>query len=577
MVLNAVTKSPISRALVTSSDRHMAIMTDDKGRFDFEITNSANRTTSNSSGPPPDDGPFALPKGSAFLLVTKPGYRSAAPTAVPLGDQNALKAELRLQLMPEATLAGSVTASGEDFPSGLSIRLLRRQIQDGRAEWLELQKQEVDARGRYRFGGLAPGEYKVVTEEWIDRIGPLVVTAEKPMTGYPAQAFPGGVSPAAAGVIHVEGGRNIEADLALRNLPYYPVEIPLATIPPATLASALATSDDGTARVLGLNAQTQSVEGTLPDGLYHLIVRINGTKRPDNASEVLEATAELTVAGRPLHAHSVTFLPGTRIAVTVREEYTGPDPNDQAAASAAVSTAVIAPPQDPAPASVPQRPDAAQTPEETDSQSPVDVSLEPEGPGSEVGTLGVFQGRSFLSKSPEGDGWVLGNVHPGRYRVVANAARGYVASLTTNGLDLLREPLMVEPGGANPAIVVVLRDDVGTITVKLPEPAGGQGTTWLPHSVWAYPLGDEGVAAAVQGVQQPDRSFTISNVVPGRYVVLAGEGKYLNLEYRNRDAMKAYESKGVIVEVSAGQNLSVSLKETIADTTWDDTIEVTVD
>ena len=53
-------------------------------------------------------------------------------------------------------------------------------------------------------------------------------------------------------------------------------------------------------------------------------------------------------------------------------------------------------------------------------------------------------------------GLVLNNVNEGVYRVVASSPHGYIASMNANGVDLLRQPLTVGPGGASGPIQVTL-------------------------------------------------------------------------------------------------------------------------
>jgi hypothetical protein len=132
----------------------------------------------------------------------------------------------------------------------------------------------------------------------------------------------------------------------------------------------------------------------------------------------------------------------------------------------------------------------------------------------------------------------------------------------------LREALVIAPGKTPPQIAIVLRDDVATIHGTISS-AAKQDSTPRPRIVWAYPLGDDAVARPASGFQQPDGTFTINGVVPGRYLVLAAQTGSLNLEYRSREVMKAYESKGVIVSVSPNQAADVELKNLVMDESWD--------
>jgi hypothetical protein len=48
-------------------------------------------------------------------------------------------------------------------------------------------------------------------------------------------------------------------------------------------------------------------------------------------------------------------------------------------------------------------------------------------------------------------------------------------------------------------------------------------------------------------------------MVPGTYRLLASRSSQLNPPYRDAEAMRAYESDGQVVHLSAGQKLSVQL------------------
>jgi hypothetical protein len=547
VVVNAVTQAPISRALVTTADQRMALMTDYKGRFEFEIKASASQTS------PMRGFPGA---GAAYLVAKKPGYLVMGPPfALLLSDQSALKREVRLKLMPESAISGLIATQGADPPSGLTVQLVRKQVQDGEAVWTQAEAQETDARGRYRFGGLMPGDYKVVTAEWVDRIGQFPPPGGKPMLGYPPEAFPNGSSSATAGIIHLGGGQNVEADLNLRSAPYYSVEIPVLGSP-GDYVGVNVESENGPGYSLGINRRTQRVEGALPDGVYHITVTESAGQQQGKAPIFFVGSGELTIAGKVVQASPIKLLPGATIPVAVREEFTGPDPDQPVVNAVAVSagpTAVQAV--------------TLQDPEGNISRPrPVEVFLM-----SGDRSAGGFGLRNLQLGEPGSEDLVLENVLPGSYRVQMNARRGYVATATAKGVNLLQERLVITAGAASPTISIVLRDDTATITGTVSEVVGKPGGSPGTHAVWAYPLADVESARPVAGFEQPDGKFTLNGVVPGRYLVLASKGETLNLEYRNRDVMKAYESKGVIVTVSSGQTANVELKESVLDDNWPET------
>ena len=554
VVLNAVTRAPIRRALVSSVDQHMAVMTDDKGRFEFEVKSPASRASTN-------DAVLSGFYGNVFISARKPGYLpQEMQTEVPISDQDALKAELRMQLMPEATIMGTVSSSSAEPLSGLLVQLLHRQVQDGTAIWQPAQSIQVDARGRFRFGALMPGQYKVITAEWIDRVGPLATVSDKPMIGYPPQAYPNGTTPATAGIIHLGGGQSVAADVTLRAARYYTVDLPVRSDSVATVVGVTVASDSGSGYGLGFNGQPPHVEGALPDGIYHVTVtQSGGSNQQGPLQSILVGTQELTIAGKPVHGPTISPLHGATIPISVREEYTRPDPNDQ-------STVVTSGP-------VPDRVLTGAVPlQSTDVQEGTDGKVAPQNPPAppprvvDVSLTPVDDVIGMVSSNQQDDpggGTSLANVSPGKYKILANARRGYVASITANGVDLLREPLVIESGAASPALEIVLRDDYATITGAIPAAFLKAASLSSPLLVMAYPIGDEGGARPVGGLIEAGGKFTISAAVPGTYLVLASQGQAANLEFRNKKAMKAFESRGVTVSLSPGQTQSIELKDVV--------------
>lgn len=540
-VVNAVTHAPIPRALVTSADQRMAVMTDDKGRFEFDV-NLAPGNASGSGLP----GEIQTP----FIVVKKPGYLAPTlPMPLPLDDLAALKADLRLQLMPEAAISGSAVSATEEVPTGLSIQLLHRQLQDGLTTWMQDQNQQLDAQGRFHFGGLTAGDYKIVTAEWVEQALPTSVRVSKPFAGYPPQSYPSGSTRATAAILHLGGGQNAVADLNLRGAKYWQVEVPVVGNGPATAVQVQVASENGPGYTLAFNAKSQKVEGMLPDGIYHLtIVDVPGGARPGAIQDIRAGTGNFTVAAKPAHGAEIALLPAATIAVNVREDFTTPDPAiADAGQTSMVSGPVPAPVLlygsgngNPAPQILPQV---------------VDVSM---GPADRA-----FEGSNFgfvpaLQPDPATGELRFSGVPPGRYRVQIVPRRGYVASATANGVDLLRNPLVVETGAESSAISIILRNDSGTITGAVS--GASRSRLAFPIYVIAFPMGTEQVAQPAFGSSDSDSKFILPNLVPGRYLVVAGEGQPPSLEYRNKDAMEDHKSEGTVVDVIPGQTVTTTVK-----------------
>jgi hypothetical protein len=153
------------------------------------------------------------------------------------------------------------------------------------------------------------------------------------------------------------------------------------------------------------------------------------------------------------------------------------------------------------------------------------------------------------------------NAREGKYRVWVMPNRGYVASATSGGVDLLHKPLVVGAGGASAPIEITLRDDTATLdgTVSPIPPTGGEPNPYgAGVSVFCYPIESE-VGRLVQGFAGVDGKFSIQNLPPGRYLVLAFSTPNQNLEYRNQEVLRQYESKGTIVSLEPGQKAGVKV------------------
>lgn len=185
----------------------------------------------------------------------------------------------------------------------------------------------------------------------------------------------------------------------------------------------------------------------------------------------------------------------------------------------------------------------------------VNVRAEP------IDEFGSQQGGFMRPPSgPDDETLVLDNIGPGEYWLRVNATRGYVASATMGGSDLLREPLAVVPG-ANNQIDITLRDDPAEIEGRLVLPASSaESSEPMPRAyIYCIPLPDS-TGRFLDFSTFPDGTFDYQQVTPGAYRVIAFDSEQRDIPYRDAEAMKVYESKGQVVHFAPGEKVSLQLQ-----------------
>jgi hypothetical protein len=539
-VVNSVTHEPIGHALVLSPDERFATMTDNDGRFEFifpqaEAGQSAIGTTSigggGSSGLGANTRPYAL-------TARKPGFLT--DTGNPQHTLQSIQSgqDTTVPLVPEALIVGHVTLPTYEPPDHIQVELYRRQVQNGRAHWAQAGTETSRSNGDFRFAELSAGSYKILTRESLDR-DPQASAPGGQMYGYAPIYFPNAKDFASAATIELTPGKIVHVDLSLVRQPYYRIRVPVANAPPgAPLGVNVSVQGrGGPGYSLAYNSREQAITGLLPSGSYRLDV---GSYGPVSVSGALN----FTVNG-PLEGAVLTVVPNSPIIVHVKEEFTsqeGEGPGGGSGLDGNLHARV--------------------------SGSHVNVFLEP---------VDDFLPRRGPSQRPPSDtredSIVLENVQPGRYWVQVHTPRGYASSVTSGGVDLLRQPLVVPWGSSVAPIEVTLRDDhaqlEGTIegatasSAKFNTTAGalGQTTTAVASAnahVYCIPLPDSPGRFA-DFFANPDGSFTSPPLPPGEYRLLAFSNAPAELEYENPEAMRAYEGKGPVVRLSAGQKDHVQL------------------
>jgi hypothetical protein len=555
MVLNSTDKSPVGRVLVTSGDQRMATMTDADGRFSFEVRRIAAKT-STSVGALPSvglrGGTTAAQATTISLTARRPGYISLNFSfRIPVDPQIRIE-PIKAELVPEGVVRGRLSVPNGDLPDGVQVVLFQKRITYGAASWTQAGWARSNSRGEYRFADLQAGEYKLMTLAWADP-KLLQSTTATEISGYRPAFYGDGADLATSALIHLSTrAMEAEANLELHGAPFYRVSVPVANTTPGSGTGSgagnaayilVVGNEDGLSGFsLMFNSEKQAAEGFLPSGVYDVrVTSVNQQPQNTGLSPALAArmkslggsiyagprisgatgASKVEVIGPEVKAAKIVLIPNGSVSVRVRRDYTSAQANYGLFASQQVSLIPIG-------------------------------MIAPVTPGQGVGDL------------------VVGNVREGRYRVQPTPSRGYVASLSSNGVNLLRDPLVVGPGGTSEPIDMTLRDDTatlkGTLTGIISTGSYSNYGDDVPEvAIECIRLdGDVGISASETTAR--NGAFSLSNLAPGRYLVLASRSSservnltLQNLEYRNENVLREFMSKGMQVTLDASQSAEIQV------------------
>jgi hypothetical protein len=518
VVVNGLTQEPIGRALVYSAGNRLATLTDSEGHFEITlpVAGGDNRSAA-LEGQPQSLQPTAGPSASYWLMARKPGFLDD-----PSEKRQVLAStgrEVTITLIPEAVIQGRVLLSTGEAAVGVSVQIFSRQVQGGAPRWMPGALARANSSGEFRFAELLPGAYKVVTHELTDS-DPALAASDGQSFGFAPIYYPGGVDFAAAGTIQLAAGQAFQADLSILRQPYYAVRIPIANGNQDTGISVDVSPQGhrGPGYSLGYNTGRQRIEGQLPNGNY-----VVEATTPEASGAI-----NIAVADGAVNSAAITLVRNASIVLNVREEFSSSDQN---------SSSTRGP------------------------RSYLDVRVEGAddyGP-QRIGSLRQPSGSN-------GDALVIEDLMPGRYWLRVRTSRGYVAAANAGGVDLLHEPLNVGTGIT--PIEITMRDDTAQIAGRITginsvaaprgSPSDSPGASTSPAYVYCIPLLDS-PGQFQQLPVSPDGKFNSQAMAPGSYRVMAFKNPQ-QIPYLDAEAMRAYETLGQVVHLTAGQKESVDLQ-----------------
>ena len=538
VVINQLTGTPIPRALVFSLDNRYATLTDGEGRFEFTLPKAGTTTDTGSRGgfsvigsQITSYGPMEGNNG-LLLMARRPGFlddRGRRQIRATPGD------DVTIALEPEALIKGHVTLSTGEPAAGVNVQLFSKQVAEGLFRWVPNGVELTNSAGEFRFAELRPGSYRIATREFMDN-DPLTMPPGGQRYGFPPVYFPGGSDFNSATTIEVTAAGTVEADFSLTQQPYYDVKIPVTNRDINGGVAVLVQGQRGPGYSLGYNSGSQTIQGMLPSGNYVIEASTYGANS-------VTGSVNLRVAGGPAHGSVMTMVPTSSISLEVKEEFS----------------------EKTSPISGVERWTAQDGRQHTYSLHGARLYLQARAEDAEDHEGMRREGSVRPPTRPNDDSLVIENLEPGRYWLRLTSSRGYVASATSGGVDLLHEPIAVAPASTIP-VEVTMRDDGGTIEGTIPTIAqsgtksGASLTpTWVQAWVYCVPRPNSPGQFETLGVSG-DGKFQSQVLAPGDYLLLAFADRQEFLPYRDPEAMKTYESKGEVVHVSAGQTASVQLE-----------------
>lgn len=527
-VVNAVTRAPIPRALVSSGDGRFAMLTDSDGNFEFTVPKTGGEQA----------GPFTFsyigsaspasvyPTQGLWLTARKPGF---------LGDPNRQPdletspgSGITIPLAPESLIKGRVSISSAEAASGITLELFSRQVREGRYHWIRSGQQRTNSNGEFRFPELSAGKYKLLTNELMDN-DPVDIVPRGQSYGYPPVYYPGATDFSSAETIEVAAGQTIQADLTITRQAYYPVKIPIANNDPSGGMNIRVSpqSQRSPGYSLGLNAETQHITGLLPNGNYMVEAMSYG---PNGAG----GDVNIQVSGGPVEGPTLTLHRAGSIHFNVEEQFNDRSEGESSTWSDGRHSYTLRGPR-------------------LYLQGNLE-SLEDFGQGPGGGSI----------RPPTGvndDSLDIQSVSPGRYWLHLFTSRGYVASAMVGNTDVSQEPLTVSADSSS-TVEIKMRDDFAQIEGTVSGIAA-RATAESQSSpiAWVECIPLPGTPGTLQQISvSADGSFSSATVPPGSYRVLAFNHQLSNPPYRDPEFLQAYESKGQVIHLAGGEKASIQVQ-----------------
>jgi hypothetical protein len=514
VVLNRITQEPIARALVDGQTD--SALTDSGGRFELNLPLETNQ-----------------------IFVRRPGFTQRGQGVTHLVKLTANTPDLTFYLRPQATITGHISLSTGDDPDGIRFTAYRLQLTEGREQWLNAGIVTTNSEGIFRLTSIdAPASYVLCSipsqdhnqdqnpDQNQDSNGPAKRSLR--VFGYSSVCYPGPIfssaTRSAANQLTVTPGQQADFELTLTRQPFYPVSIAVQNAPQGQGNGIQILDESG--RFLDFptrwNAQQGVAEVDLPNGNYFAEAFFRG-------QTFSYGRVDFHVASRPLGLNMVIH-PLRPIPVEIRKNFTEKS--------------------------------ATEEPMEERFARGAGLNLNL-SPADSMAANRYGGGLQPVEGSSSGTQFEIEGMAPGRYWVETYPFEGYISSITSGGVDLSREPLVVGAGSTTAPIQVTLRNDVGSIQCTVNPPSDSESTNPSQAGevsftfVYAIPVSRTPSQFRPVSGQGPGQ-VTIPNLAPGTYRVVAFD-HYRQIDLSDAQGLERLTANAQTVTVTPGSSASVQV------------------
>jgi hypothetical protein len=538
-VVNAVTGEVIRGArieLESSGSQGFAQPTNAATQVDFskmEVTLGTSPETAQLSD---IHGQFefaGLLGGPAKLRARKPGFFSEAELA-PFKPRPRILVEpdtppVVIKLIPESVISGKIVNEHDEPVEGVSVRLMREFVQNGRRAWVAAPGTITNEDGEFRFAELMAGTYYVeVTPWWRNSL----LVKQEHLRGFNRAFFPGAHDFQAAEPVLLNAGQKFRADMQLSREPFYRVSGAVSGQVPGELDQQLECVD-AAGEVLQFPVTVNSKEGKfdvqVPAGSWVIRLRQAG----DAEGAGLSGEVAVKVGG-DMKDVLLKLAPDLKVVPVI----TRVEASAGAADGSGNADGGGLPPQLAARLVV-------LSPEQ---KTPWMEDLVAETMQLSAGEVNAFSGLQpgrYSLRPRSGD--------PGEPSFLGDANTGwYVKSAQSGSVDLLREALAVSEDATPQAIEIIFSSDGAALSGVVT--AGGQpspGPVLLMAE--SIPFYNRVVMA------NEDGRFIAIGLAPGNYSVLALEGGD-KLAWAEPEVWANYAGQATPLKIEANQPAELKLE-----------------